>query len=103
MSEKSFYTPVEWKKDEGVADVTPDESVYHVNRCLVCGRLITKLEILDLFAGRTKGNLCTCGGMAIRPGNIKLWEWILPRVWKLAWAVITKKIKPAKQEVELPQ
>jgi len=68
------------------------DRLHYVYRCKSCGRLITKLEILEArFARRV--NLCVCGGKVVSPTNALWWEELfLPRCWKLIFMIYTKRI-----------
>jgi len=64
-------------------------------RCHSCGRLITKLEVLESRAER-RMNLCPCGSRVVQPTNPKVWEELfLVRCWKLIYAIRTKSVAPA--------
>ena len=70
-----------------------DRLTYLVYRCVGCHRLLTKLEIIEVWesqeaAGITTGSkgICPCGSGKVSPTNAALWEEIfLPRVWRLWW------------------
>jgi len=69
-----------------------DRLRYLAYRCHRCGRILTKLEILDRWheaekdVSVTKSAVCPCGARHLSPSNVKLWEELfLPRVWKLWW------------------
>lgn len=74
---------------------------YLCYRCYLCGRLLTKTEILALwdrndraFAenGTTSSAICPCGSNKISPTNPLWWEeLLLPRVWKLWWV---ERVRP---------
>ena len=71
------------------------DGLHWVYRCASCGRLITKLEVLE---GRAAGNanLCPCGSKTVRPTNARVWEeLLLPRCWKLIYAIYTHQVAPA--------
>lgn len=75
---------------EGITD-----RLYWVYRCHSCARLITKIEILEAW-GKGQPNLCPCGSKVIRPTNAKVWEeLLLPRCWRLIYAIYTKSLAPA--------
>lgn len=66
---------------------------YYCYRCYACGRLLTKLEILDVWNRSERDgiprSICACGSTRITPTNPKLWEELfLPRVWKLWWKAV---------------
>lgn len=70
------------------------DRLYYCYRCRDCGRLITKIELLE---GRFIGiaNTCPCGCRRMNPSNAKLWEeLLLPRCWKLIFAIYTHRIAP---------
>jgi len=59
-------------------------------RCHRCGRLLTKLQILDKWheaekdVTKTNMGLCACGSRHINPSNPTLWEELThPSVWRL--------------------
>jgi hypothetical protein len=60
------------------------DNVFYAYSCKSCTGVVTKLQILDLMSGKSKGKLCPCGGSQITPRNLTGWDWFLPRVWKLA-------------------
>lgn len=73
------------------------EVSYLAFRCVGCGRLITKLELMDRWQkseleGLSDHSVCPCGSRQLRPTNPKLWEELfLPRVWKLWWREVRGK------------
>ena len=70
------------------------DGLHWLYRCTSCGRLITKLEILEARTDM-KSNLCSCGGKTIRPTRSKWWEEVFyPRCWKLIFAIYMKRIAP---------
>jgi len=64
---------------------------YLAYRCEKCGRLLTKLEMIEGWEraerdGISLKGVCSCGSGRVSPTNPKLWEEIcLPRVWRLWW------------------
>jgi len=62
---------------------------YLCYRCYICGRLITKLDLVRVWtaaekAGVDQKSVCPCGSGKLSPTNPKLWEeLLLPRVWRL--------------------
>jgi hypothetical protein len=78
----------------------PDGRVsYLTYRCYVCGRLVTKLEIIAAWdesdrTGKTR-QLCACGSGRLAPTNPKWWEELfLPRVWYLWWHEVRNVKRP---------
>jgi hypothetical protein len=78
----------------GGLKLTASDTTFHINRCNTCGRLITKVEVVDRLEGRKPLPLCPCGSSRIRPSEPKVWEYFLPRVVYLALLVLTGRIKP---------
>ena len=73
---------------------TASDTTFHINRCSKCGRLVTKIEILDRLEGKRPLPVCPCGSNSIRPSNPKWWEYGLPRVIRLALEILMGRIKP---------
>ena len=69
------------------------DGLFYANRCLGCRRIVTKLQVLAMMEGTT-GDLCPCGARSISPCNITGLDWLLPRVWKLVYAVFSGKLAP---------
>jgi DNA-directed RNA polymerase subunit RPC12/RpoP len=70
------------------------DRLHYCYRCFNCGRLITKLELLEAW-GNDQVNPCPCGSRKIRITNPKKWEeLLLPRCWRLIFAIYTKQIAP---------
>lgn len=70
------------------------DKLHYCYRCKSCGRLVTKIEILERW-GANQVSVCPCGSREIRITNPKLWEeLLLPRCWKLIFAIYTKRIAP---------
>ena len=67
------------------------DNIFFTYRCKGCQRIVTKLQVLEMM---TTGKLCPCGNGSILPCNIVGMEWLLPRVWKLVWAVWRGKLAP---------
>jgi len=66
----------------------------YVYRCHACGRLITKIEILEQREEH-RATICPCGSKAIRTTKAKIWEeLLLPRCWRLIYAIYTKQLAP---------
>jgi len=86
------------KEPEGGMELTTEGGIYHISRCEACGRLLTKLEIVErLDAAHTGGKwegLCPCGASRFRPSNPKWWEYLLPRVMWLAFEVWRGNVEP---------
>lgn len=71
------------------------DGLHYCYRCYICGRLITKLEILEAHAAK-RINLCPCSSKQVQITNPSKWEELsLPRCWKLIAAIYLKKIAPA--------
>ena len=71
------------------------DRLHWVYRCTSCGRLITKLEVLDQRSSGS-ADLCPCGSRSVRPTNARWWEeLLLPRCWKLIYAIYAHRIAPA--------
>lgn len=81
--------------DKNVMTKTKPDGIYPVNHCRGCGRLLTKLEILDVFAGKRPIPLCPCGKNSFSPANLRWYEWSYPRVWKLAVAQLRGTLPPS--------
>jgi hypothetical protein len=80
-----------------MARIGMTDRLHYCYRCNSCGRLITKLEILDARIA-SRANLCPCGAKTISPTNAKWWEEVfLPRCWKLIFAIYTKRVALALQ------
>lgn len=82
------------KTQEALAEAGQTDHIQYCYRCDACRRLITKLEVLEArSAGRI--SLCSCGSKIVRIANAKVWEeFLLPRCWKLIYAIYTKKVAP---------
>lgn len=78
--------------------LSTEGGIYHINRCELCGRLLTKLEIVERLDSAHSGGewagLCPCGASRFRPSNPKWWEYFLPRVIRLAFAVWRGNVEP---------
>lgn len=59
------------------------DHIFYTYRCKSCQRIVTKLQVLRMMTGATKGRLCKCGGSQIAPCDLAGLDWLLPRVWKL--------------------
>lgn len=71
------------------------DNLHYCYRCYICGRLVTKLEILEARFGK-RINLCPCSSKQVQITNPKKWEELfLPRCWKLIAAIYLKRIAPA--------
>ena len=70
------------------------DHIFYTYRCRGCLRIVTKLQVLDLMNGRSKGQLCACGGSAIMPCDLTGLDWLLPRVWKLALYYLRGRLAP---------
>lgn len=86
------------EKPKGGLKRTTEDGIYHMNRCASCGRLLTKLEIMDRIdrghAGEKWTGLCPCGASRFRPSYPRGFEWLAPRVLRMAWAVMRREIAP---------
>lgn len=81
------------QRELGAAGVT--DRLYWCYRCRACTRLITKLEVISAQS-MGRANLCPCGSKTVSPTNPKWWEeLLLPRCWKLIYAIYMKRIAPA--------
>lgn len=70
------------------------DRIYFTYRCDLCGRLITKIEVLEARSN-ARINLCLCGSRRIRPTNTSLFEELTkPRMWKMLYAMYTKRLAP---------
>jgi len=67
------------------------DGIFFTYRCKGCTRIVTKLQVIRMM---TTGKLCPCGSGSIQPCNIAGLEWLLPRVWKLVWAVWRGQLAP---------
>lgn len=80
------------QREKGRLGIT--DGLDFVYRCYACGRLITKLEILEGRDTR-RANVCPCGSKTLRTTKAKNWEeFLLPRCWRLIYAIYTKQIAP---------
>jgi hypothetical protein len=63
------------------------EEDFDFYRCYKCGRLITRIEEIRGFynAEEKKCSICPCGSARYSPANLKWYNWLLPRVWVLAY------------------
>lgn len=77
------------------------DNLFFTYRCEGCTRLVTKLQVLAMMKGKT-GQLCSCGRGSITPCNIVGAEWLLPRVWKLTYAVLRGKLAPEPEPSKRP-
>jgi len=79
------------KGPEGGMELSTEGGIYHISRCESCGRLLTKIEIVERLAAAHAGGawtgLCPCGASRFRPSNPKWWEYLLPRMIRLAFEV----------------
>jgi len=75
------------------------DGIFMTYRCKGCTRLITKLQVIAMM---TTGKLCSCGSGSITPCNISGVEWLLPRVWKLAFAQWRGKLAPEPEPSRRP-
>lgn len=75
-----------------------DGGVFHINRCRSCGRLLTKLEIVGKMRSAERSGeyhgVCPCGSGSFAPSNPKTWEYFLPRVIRLAFAIWRGQVAP---------
>lgn len=76
------------------------DGIYYFNRCRRCHRLVTKLEVLRLFAHG--GELCSCGSMMFGPTNPVGLEWLKPKVLKMCVWQILGKLAPAPDDGIVP-
>jgi DNA-directed RNA polymerase subunit RPC12/RpoP len=84
-------------KQRELASVGETDGLHYCYRCYICGRLVTKLEILEAHSAK-RINVCPCGSKQIQITNPKRWEeLLLPRCWKLIAAIYLKKISLAPQ------
>jgi NAD-dependent SIR2 family protein deacetylase len=74
--------------------LTASDTTFHVNRCVKCGSVVTKIDVLDRLDGRKPLPICPCGSNSIRPSNPLWWEYFLPRMIRLAYGVLTGSVKP---------
>lgn len=68
--------------------------IFYTYRCKSCTRIVTKLQVLDLMSGKSKGGLCSCGGSQIAPSDLTGTDYLLPRVWKLVLHILTGRLAP---------
>ena len=82
----------------------PTDNLFYTNRCSVCGRCLTKLEILESFKPDSKP-ACPCGSSKFRSTNFKWWEeLLLYRSWVMYFAIRRGEVAPPptrEQNVEL--
>ena len=76
------------------------DGVYYFNRCRRCMSLITKLEVLRVFA--KGGELCSCGSMMFGPTNPIGLEWIKPSVLKMVVYKLAGKLAPPPEDGVVP-
>lgn len=97
LSERATKTKLSGQIRGGL-EMTTEGGIYHISRCESCGRLLTKLEIVGRLdaahGGAAWTGLCPCGSSRFRPSNPKWWEYFLPRVIKLAFAVWRGQVEP---------
>jgi hypothetical protein len=75
------------------------DGIFFTYRCQGCRSIVTKLQVLAM---QKTGDLCPCGSGQIKPCNLVGLDWLLPRVWRLVYAVWRGQLAPEPEPSNVP-
>lgn len=91
------------REQRELAQRNQTDRLFYCYRCYDCGRLITKLEILEGREAR-RSNICPCGSRKMKPTNALISEELfLPRCWKLIIAIRFSRIAPMPSSISVTE